>query len=102
MKPDRQSIFFEAGLAYGRRFGKQKLTGTNYGGGSIRPLASGVRNSSKLKVCYRGGVMRIDKNNPWQIYTDFWDWLHSHPIWIINLFPACVYYPITTEEVERY
>jgi len=46
--------------------------------------------------------MRIDENNSWQMYVDFWDWLRCHPIWITNLFLAYVNYLITTEKIKRH
>lgn len=46
--------------------------------------------------------MRIDKNNPWLMYTDFVDWLQKHPVWIVAFFIGYVYYLSSTEEVKRY
>ena len=46
--------------------------------------------------------MRVDKNDPWQFYDDFWDWLRLHPLWIISLFFAYYFYLISTEDVKRY
>ena len=43
--------------------------------------------------------MRADKNNPRQLYDDFWDWLRWHPIWIIGLLFGYAYYLVTTEEI---
>ena len=51
--------------------------------------------------------MRADKYNPRYIYkfnrrnyyNDFWDWLRSHPIWIINIIIGYAFYLATTEEV---
>ena len=47
------------------------------------------------------GVMRAEKDNPEQKYNDFWDWLLTgwHPIWLLSLVIAYVYYLMTTEEV---
>ena len=46
--------------------------------------------------------MRVDKNYPHQIYEDFWDWLNQHPIWILGLIFAYLYYLTSTEEIRRY
>ena len=46
--------------------------------------------------------MRMDKNNPWKLYTDFWDWLQQHPIWILTLLIGYMYYLSSTDEVKRY
>jgi hypothetical protein len=45
--------------------------------------------------------MRAERNNPNQVYRDFWDWLLSgwHPVWIITLLFGYAYYLITTAEV---
>jgi len=43
--------------------------------------------------------MRIDRNHPRQTYTDFWDWLNQHPVWVINLLLGMLYYLLTTEEI---
>ncbi len=45
--------------------------------------------------------MRADKNNPQKVYEDFWDWLRTdwHPLWLISLFFAYVYYLLSTEEI---
>jgi len=45
--------------------------------------------------------MRAEKNNPRQVYVDFWDWLRmcGHVFWILSLFFAYAYYLLTTEEV---
>ena len=45
--------------------------------------------------------MRVEKNNPQQMYNDFWDWLFTswHLIWIISLVFAYLYYLMTTEEI---
>ncbi len=51
--------------------------------------------------------MRADKyipenlyrNNPRQFYTDFWDWLRLHPIWILGFVFGYMVYLVTTEEV---
>jgi hypothetical protein len=44
-------------------------------------------------------MMRVDKIPPRQVYQDFFDWLNRHPIWLINIFLAMLYYLMTTEEV---
>lgn len=44
-------------------------------------------------------TMRVDKNDPRQVYEDFVDWLRQHPIWIIGLVFAYAYYLVTTEEI---
>jgi hypothetical protein len=45
--------------------------------------------------------MRAEKNDPGQVYDDFWDWLRTdqHAVWIISLFFAYLYYLLTTEEI---
>ncbi len=43
--------------------------------------------------------MRIDKKYPWQRYENFWEWLSSHPLWIINLLFAYAFYLANTEEI---
>jgi hypothetical protein len=45
--------------------------------------------------------MRVEKDNPEQKYNDFWDWLRTgwHPLWLISLAFAYLYYLMTTEEV---
>ena len=44
--------------------------------------------------------MRAEKDNPGQKYKDFWDWLFNwHPVWLLSLFIAYIYYLVTTEEV---
>lgn len=45
--------------------------------------------------------MRTDKNNPGQVYADFWDWLRTdwHPLWVVSTVFAYMYYLMTTEEV---
>lgn len=45
--------------------------------------------------------MRVEKNNPRQVYRDYWDWLRtgSNYIWIISLMLGYLYYLMTTEEV---
>ncbi len=45
--------------------------------------------------------MRVEKNNPNQVYTDFWHWLRTdwHPYMILSLFCAYVLYLTTTREV---
>lgn len=46
--------------------------------------------------------MRIEKNNPWEEYRDFWDWTtrYWHPIFIVSLAMGYVYYQLTTEELK--
>jgi hypothetical protein len=46
--------------------------------------------------------MRVEKENPAQMYDDFWDWLRTglHPIWVITLFFAYLYYLMTTKEIQ--
>lgn len=46
--------------------------------------------------------MRAENNNPEQKYDDFWDWLRTgqHPIWLLSLVIAYLYYLMTTEEIE--
>ena len=46
--------------------------------------------------------MRIDKNNPWQTYDGFGDWLTQHPLWILGLIFAYLYYLTSTEEIRKY
>jgi hypothetical protein len=43
--------------------------------------------------------MRRDKQLPWQVYEDFWQWLRLHPIWLLAIFWAYPYYITSTEEV---
>jgi hypothetical protein len=45
--------------------------------------------------------MRAEKGNPEQGYNDFRDWLLTswHPIWLISLATAYMYYLMTTEKV---
>jgi hypothetical protein len=44
--------------------------------------------------------MRIEKNNPWEEYKDFWDWItrSSHTIFLLNIAIGYVFYLYTTEE----
>ncbi len=44
--------------------------------------------------------MRVDKDDPGQVYEDFWDWVRTgwHAIMLISLFFAYLYYLATTEE----
>ena len=44
--------------------------------------------------------MRIDKNYPWQIYENFWDWLQYHPIWMIIAVLGYAYYLGSTEAIN--
>jgi len=41
----------------------------------------------------------IYKGSPRQFYTDFWDWLRLHPIWVIGFVFGYLYYLATTEKV---
>ena len=43
--------------------------------------------------------MRVNKNDPRQVYEDFVDWLRWHPLWIIGMVFAYAYYLVSTEEV---
>ena len=45
--------------------------------------------------------MRIEKNNPSEQYTDFWDWVahYWHPVFLVGLVFGYVYYELTTEEL---
>jgi hypothetical protein len=44
--------------------------------------------------------MRADKNDPRQVYNNFWDWLFNwNPVWIVGLFFGYMYYLLTTEEI---
>jgi len=52
--------------------------------------------------CYRYIIltMRIDKNNPWQIYENFWDWLLYHPLWILSPFFGYAYFLGSTDPIN--
>jgi hypothetical protein len=41
----------------------------------------------------------MNRPSPRHVYNDFWDWLGSHPIWILGFVFAYVVYISTTEEV---
>jgi hypothetical protein len=46
--------------------------------------------------------MRVDKNNPQQIYNNFLDWVFTdwqHTILLLSLVIAYLFYLMTTEEV---
>lgn len=43
--------------------------------------------------------MRSDKNDPRLVYDDFVDWLRQHPLWMIGLAFAYLYYRVSTEEI---
>lgn len=45
--------------------------------------------------------MRVDKSDPHQVYTDFWDWITRdwHIILLMSLLISYIVYLYTTEEV---
>ena len=43
--------------------------------------------------------MRADKDDPMQVYVDFWDWLYQHPLWMAGVIFAYAYYLVSTEEI---
>jgi hypothetical protein len=43
--------------------------------------------------------MRADKDDPMQVYVDFWDWLYQHPLWMVGVIFAYAYYLVSTEEI---
>jgi len=50
-------------------------------------------------VYIKGNAMRVEKDDPGQKYSDFWDWLNRHPVWFLGLFIGYIIYLQTTIEV---